>query len=190
VATKMCVKCGASNKRPGGQKCEECWLLEQAPEVQEMAAEKRLACVPEPLRRAVVPATEWPVGRRWCAGCQSFRRLTECTKSRCSACASLANWDSYLRRTYTIHGRPFTGEDYKILFKEQDGKCRICGRRSIGKRMATDHDHNSNEVRGLLCPGQEWGCNYAILGKIKDVAMARRIVAYLEENFAHSVIKS
>jgi hypothetical protein len=188
MAVKMCTRCGACDKAPGKQKCQECLMLEQAPEVQEMDAIRRRNCVPEAMRRARVPNTEWPVGRRWCADCQSFRRTSDCTGSRCTVCLGVANQDAYLRRTYTIHGRPFTAEDFQRLFKEQGGRCRICRRPSITKRLAVDHDHGSNEVRGLLCPG-EWGCNLGVLGHIRDLDMAREIVAYLESNYAHSVIK-
>jgi hypothetical protein len=51
-----------------------------------------------------------------------------------------------------------------------------------------DHDHVTGRVRGLLCADSDWGCNYAILGKIKDVAMARRIVQYLVSPPADSVL--
>lgn len=184
-----CSKCNVGTKMFKKRQCYECFLLTLSPEEQEADARRRLECVPEEARIARVPADRWPPGRRWCAACQSFRRITECTGSRCSICASRANWDSYLRRTYVIHGRPFAAEDYDRLYQLQGGRCRICGKRSVGKRMATDHDHRTGRVRGLLCPGNEWGCNAAILGKIRDLTMARAIVGYLEANWAESVIE-
>lgn len=185
---KVCIRCKTGDKAPGLQKCVECWLSEQPAHIQEEAAAERLAMVPPPLRRARVPADQWPPGRRWCAACQSFRRISECRGSQCKACASRAAWEAMLPRTYQIHGRPFTADDYRILFKAQRGRCCICGRESPSRRLATDHDHETGQVRGLLCPDPEWGCNYAILGKIRSLAMARRIPAYLETNFAESVI--
>lgn len=188
MTTKMCTRCGACNKAPGKQRCYECLLLEAPAHVQERAARLRLMAVPEELRLARVPAALWPVGRRWCSGCQSFRRLADCTGSRCQVCNSLAAWETMLPRTYVIHGRPFTAEDYWILFEDQEGRCRICGKRSNSRRLAVDHDHDTGQVRGLLCPDPEWGCNYAILGKIKDVDMAYRIWQYLLKNYAESLI--
>lgn len=188
MATKMCTRCGVTNKAPGKQKCHECLMLEQPAAVQEEDADRRLECVPVEMRLATVPKALWPEGRRWCSGCQSFRRLADCQGSRCQVCNNKAAWEAMLPKTYTIHGRPFTADDYRKLFKDQRGRCKICGRRSDSRRLAVDHDHVTGEVRGLLCPHPEWGCNYAILGKIKDLAMARRIVDYLERNYAHSVV--
>lgn len=186
---KMCTRCQVSSKAPGQQKCYECWLLIQSPEVQEDDAERRLRCVPEELRLARVPASQWPTGRRWCASCQSFRRTQDCTGSRCTVCVGIANRNAYLMRTYIIHDRPFTEDDYRALYKAQGGRCRLCGRESKTKRLAVDHDHKTMRVRGLLCPG-EYGCNYAILGNIKSMAHARAIVPYLETNYAESIILS
>lgn len=188
MATKMCMKCGLSNKAPGKQRCTECLLLEQPALAQEQAARVRLAMIPEELRLDRVPKELWPRARRWCSGCQSFRRLADCTGSRCQVCQSLAAWEAMLPRTYTIHDRPFTADDYWALYKDQGGVCKICERRSLSRRLAVDHDHDTMQVRGLLCPDPEWGCNYAILGKIKDVNMAYRIFTYLDHNYAMDVV--
>ena len=70
----------------------------------------------------------------------------------------LANKDRFkgysLQRDYGI-----SLEDYNELLRKQDGKCAICGRpdedergnNNGSKRLAVDHDHETNEVRGLLC---------------------------------------
>lgn len=178
---KMC-RCGATQKAAGKQRCIECWLAAQPADVREKAADLRLAMVPLVLRRPRVPKEEWPVGRRWCASCQTFVRLADCNSgaSQCSTCSGRKAHAAMISRTYTIHGRPFTSDDYDQLLRDQGGKCYICLRPSRSKRLAVDHDHVTNEVRGLLCPG-EWGCNLGILGRIKDLAMARRVVAYLED---------
>jgi hypothetical protein len=179
---KPCIDCKIQVKAPGGgHRCAECAASREPIEVRMTLADWRLAAVPEALRRSRVPAMDWPAGRRWCAGCQTFVRLADCGPgaSRCATCTARSAQDSYLTRTYTWHGRPFTAADYDLLWRRQGGRCYICRRRSVSKRLAVDHDHNSTNVRGLLCPG-EFGCNFAILGNIKDLAMARRIVEYLE----------
>ncbi|KKL94232.1 hypothetical protein LCGC14_1866700, partial [marine sediment metagenome] len=42
-------------------------------------------------------------------------------------------------------------EQYDVLFKKQDGKCAICHRHQRYQRLAVDHCHKTQVVRGLLC---------------------------------------
>lgn len=46
-----------------------------------------------------------------------------------------------------------TIKDYDFLYAMQDGKCACCGREDNYNRnhFDIDHDHCTNEVRGLLC---------------------------------------
>jgi hypothetical protein len=69
---------------------------------------------------------------------------------------------------------------YDILYTLQEGRCKICERHQseFKKRLAVDHDHITNEVRGLLC-GQ---CNSAI-GLFKDnINSLRNAILYLKES--------
>lgn len=191
-----CVECHRCAKRPGVQRCEECWLGRQPAAVRESAADLRLAAIPPSLQRSRVPERDWPPGRRWCSGCQSFVRLRDCGKaaSRCRTCVGRTAHAGMLERTYSIHGRAFTSDDYAALFVAQGGRCRICRSRPTVKRLAVDHDHLTGEVRGLMCAG-EFGCNFAIIGNLErhgepGIVVARRVVEYLESNWAHSVIRS
>ena len=77
-----------------------------------------------------------------------------------------------------------TPEAYDLIAAFNDNKCRICGkpevaRNRIGtgiKSLAVDHDHETGQVRGLLCTN----CNTA-LGLFKDdVNSLKKAVAYLE----------
>lgn len=196
MAKQPCVTCGVQPKRPGVQRCEECWLAKQPAVVREADADRRALYVPDSLRRARVPEADWPPGRRWCSGCQSFVRLADCgpKASRCRTCAGRTAHAGMLARTYMIHGRPFTADDYALLFEAQHGRCKICNERPVAKRLAVEHDHATGEVRGLTCAG-EFGCNFAIIGNLErhrepGVVLARRTVEYLEKNWAHSVIRS
>lgn len=55
-------------------------------------------------------------------------------------------------------------EQYLDMLEKQQGKCAICKLEPTSKRgLAVDHDHETGEVRGLLCGG----CNTA-LGSFKD----------------------
>lgn len=45
-----------------------------------------------------------------------------------------------------------TLEDYDNMLEYQKGVCAICGEtNSSGTRLAVDHDHKTDEIRGLLC---------------------------------------
>lgn len=63
----------------------------------------------------------------------------------------------HLQSTYGI-----STEHYNILFRQQDGKCAICGRQT-NKSLHVDHNHTTGNVRGLLC----FSCN-SIIGYSKE----------------------
>lgn len=58
-----------------------------------------------------------------------------------------------------------TEKEYNYLFILQEGKCKICKKHqnTLNKKLAVDHCHTTNKVRGLLC----CSCNLA-LGLFKD----------------------
>lgn len=182
AAKQPCVTCKTYPKAFGKQRCIWCWLEAQPIDIQIRAAHirKRESSLPA---RGRVPAAEWPEGERWCAGCRSFVPLFYVTGSRCKACASEATHGQHVLRTYGI-----TPAQYELLFTWQRGRCALCGRRSLSRRLAVDHNHTTGEVRGLLCPDPERGCNHAVLGPIESasidgaLAMAKRIVDYLERS--------
>jgi hypothetical protein len=68
---------------------------------------------------------------------------------------------------------------YDELYKKQNGVCAICGGKGkIGCRLAVDHSHNSDKVRGLLCNS----CNMG-LGLFKDsLIVLKKAVEYLGRN--------
>ena len=41
--------------------------------------------------------------------------------------------------------------DYQTMLERQENLCAICGRAENGKALAVDHDHDTGEIRGLLC---------------------------------------
>jgi predicted nucleic acid-binding Zn ribbon protein len=55
---------------------------------------------------------------------------------------------AHIKNRYNI-----TLEEWDIMLLQQGGVCAICKRpQSVeGKRLAVDHDHITNRVRGLLC---------------------------------------
>ncbi len=41
--------------------------------------------------------------------------------------------------------------DYQNMVDSQENLCAICGRTEDNKALAVDHDHDTGEIRGLLC---------------------------------------
>jgi hypothetical protein len=56
-----------------------------------------------------------------------------------------------------------TEEGYEDILLHQEGVCAICKREPQERMLCVDHDHESGEIRGLLCNA----CNF-ILGLAKD----------------------
>lgn len=67
-------------------------------------------------------------------------------------------------------------QEYEALLQQQGGVCAVCGAPPNGRRLDVDHEHETGEVRGLLCSG----CNL-IVGHSKDNGTRLRQVAqYLD----------
>lgn len=80
-------------------------------------------------------------------------------KDWCLACRAKWSREYFLRRKYGIDTDIYN----EMLFK-QKGVCRICGsKEKKGKKLAVDHCHSNNTIRGLLCHN----CNIG-LGLFKD----------------------
>lgn len=88
--------------------------------------------------------------------------------------SGLSTEDLRLRREYGI-----TQEDYYDILEEQDGVCFICkGPPAWGKsKFCVDHDHDTGEVRGLLCNP----CNSAIGYFGDDITRLKNAIEYLEK---------
>lgn len=173
-----CIECGQRPKYGTRQRCSWCWIAREPIALQEAWAAHRRGVAerrPDYVYRARVPEREWEEGKRWCAGCQWMVPVEYTTGSRCRACASRATHRSYVAREYGI-----PGEDYDRLAELQGGRCWICQQMPRERRLAVDHDHVTGKVRGLLCAGQEQGCNWNFRKALGDVEMARRIVEYAE----------
>ena len=77
--------------------------------------------------------------------------------------------DGHLRRNFGL-----SLEEYDAMFADQGGRCAICGQPPRkGSSLHVDHDHETGEVRGLLC----FRCNGG-LGQFKEDA--DRLLAALE----------
>ena len=117
-----------------------------------------------------------------CDDCSRTLSVSEFYKNRarsdglqqnCKTCHRKRNRDwreIELKRKYDMNGA-----DYQMLFEAQNGQCAICGKAPNRTSLAVDHNHDTNEVRGLLC----LKCNSGI-GLFSDNCEALlKAVAYL-----------
>lgn len=79
-----------------------------------------------------------------------------------------------LKKNYGI-----TEADYLKILAKQNGVCKICKQNSHLKsgRLALDHCHKTNKIRGLLCTK----CNAAIGMLQDDINLLKAAIEYLEE---------
>jgi len=67
-----------------------------------------------------------------------------------------------------------TLDAYDAMLEKQNGLCAICSQKTQGN-LHIDHNHQTNEVRGLLC-GK---CNRAIGLLNDDVSLFVKAITYL-----------
>jgi hypothetical protein len=113
-----------------------------------------------------------------CVGCDGRKGPKYADLKFCGKCARTVRRQASQRRHRAVvaktYGLPLGG--YDRLLEAQEGLCALC-RRANGRtrRLSVDHDHSTNEVRGLLCRP----CNN-ILGHARDdVDFFVRALAYL-----------
>lgn len=81
---------------------------------------------------------------------------------------------SHLRRKFDI-----SLEQYSELLKKQNNCCAVCERHvsEFNKELAVDHNHQTGEIRGLLCTN----CNYRLVAKHTNGELLRKIADYVEQ---------
>jgi Recombination endonuclease VII len=84
-----------------------------------------------------------------------------------------------IQRRYSLVKYDLSPAEYDAMLTEQGGVCAICKQPDPeGKALAVDHDHETNENRGLLCGL----CNKAI-GLMKDSQeLLQRAIDYLRSH--------
>ncbi len=109
---------------------------------------------------------------------QSAREIKKGAEPRSCNYFKPHNWfglekkDLIMRREYGI-----TLNEYYNLIKQQGGGCYICGRKEEpdGRRLSIDHDHKTNEVRGILC----YSCNKGLGLFYDNIHSLEKAVLYL-----------
>jgi len=119
------------------------------------------------------------------------RRDTRGYTYQCKACESAKHKEYYqrtkkdrlaYRRSY-LYG--VDDETYDKMKESCGNLCEICGGKCpSGRRLAVDHCHTTDKVRGLLCTN----CNTA-LGSFKDdKALLHKAIQYLERTSDVSIL--
>ena len=114
----------------------------------------------------------------------------EGSRNTCKECRNQQARDSQRGRAWkyrTQYG--MTLKDYDTLYPKQGGQCAICGTDTPGgpgERFRVDHNHDTGEVRGLLCNS----CNRG-LGYLKDSpTILSKALTYLSTNGCYDTSKS
>ena len=118
-----------------------------------------------------------PTGKRfYCRACntdmaQGYR------KRKMAEGTWTAQWQAVYRRSkYGIEP-----EDFEAMWEDQEGRCGICRISFEEVRVCIDHDHESGNVRGLLCDA----CNVGIARFRENVLALLGAVSYLEAGGYH-----
>lgn len=99
------------------------------------------------------------------------------------AVAYVKDWQRKNKDRYTVHVRRahlkkafgITIEEYDSILKVQGGVCVICKSVPKKRKFAVDHNHETGEIRGILCGS----CNMG-LGYFKDnITLLRNAILYL-----------
>lgn len=93
-------------------------------------------------------------------------------KYRRSSKGNKVNYDGYLNRNYGIRLI-----EYNKLLKKQEGKCVICFEPPKHTRLCVDHNHNTGEIRGLLCHL----CNSVLGGCNDSIILLQDAIRYLRK---------
>lgn len=113
----------------------------------------------------------------WCKECEKIKRRNYVAKN-----PDLIRDRQLLGKRRSLYG--LTQEQFEDIYKNQKGLCYICeevldlDRKGCDKRKCVvDHDHNTGEIRGLLCRL----CNQG-LGLFKDNnKILERAIMYLRK---------
>ena len=111
-------------------------------------------------------------------------------KSKCKKCEKVRNreWREHnieqcLEKSRVANARNGGWEappkdKYDLMVKMADGECVICGSDNNGKTLHTDHNHDTGQIRDLLCGP----CNQTLGLMEEDPERFRAAADYLEDH--------
>jgi len=111
---------------------------------------------------------------------QAARNAGEFSDCQCSmeGCVDVFYAKKLCRYHYTVERRySISLVDYQKLLVEQNFSCKICGRKET-TNLSIDHDHVTQEVRGLLCRS----CNLGIANFDDNVDRLKSAIVYLSNS--------
>ena len=99
--------------------------------------------------------------RSWCKDCRytTHRHWALQNEEKIREYRAKDKWT--LEKRCKRHG--ITTQEFWSIYEEQDGTCPICDKAIVAEDSAIDHNHNTGEVRGILCKT----CNRS-LGLLND----------------------
>lgn len=118
---------------------------------------------------------EMPAGMKWCPKCEQMLPFESFTRNKTQKFGLTSSCRKCQRKRERKYHYGLTDGEYKQLLLEQNGACKICGRK-FDSPLCVDHDHSTGRVRGLLCKN----CNTAIGMFNDDTACLKAAIAYLE----------
>lgn len=113
--------------------------------------------------------------------CFSQRKGKKKYLSICKSCkakyiakrrANMGQDGRYIFKLKNVYG--ITKEQYDQILKDQGNMCAVCETNEPmgnGKRFHVDHDHETNEIRGLLCVRCNLGLGY-LQDKVENIEKA------------------
>jgi len=96
----------------------------------------------------------------------------------CKSCDNKKTKRNY--RKYDLKKRySLTLEQYDVLFKSQEGRCKICNisEDNLGYKLCVDHCHKTGIVRGLLCKP----CNLIVGNSKENIEILKKAITYVGE---------
>ena len=84
------------------------------------------------------------------------------------------------RNTWLVKKFGITATEYDAMLEAQEGCCAICGihEKHCDKRLAVDHNHDTGEVRALLCSP----CNVGLGMFRENKEFLAKAIEYVEEH--------
>lgn len=114
--------------------------------------------------------------KRTCYKCKNEKEITEFNKSQYAKdghrgiCRDCRNTHRSIVRKFEKH--------YDWLLEEQNYSCAICGKseKENKQRLAIDHNHDTHQVRALLCRN----CNTGLGAFKDDEVLLTKAIEYLK----------